>query len=47
MKFRNLIPEQYRQYVDPGFKEGFSKISRAKKEEGNTELADYISGLLK
>ena len=47
MKFRNVIPEQYRQYVDPGFKEGFSKISRAKKEEGNSELADYINGLLK
>ncbi len=47
MKFRNLIPEQYRQFVDPGFKEGFSKISRAKKEEGNSELAEYINGLLK
>jgi aminopeptidase N len=47
IKFRNLIPEQYRQFVDPGFKEGFSKISRAKKEEGNSELADYISGLIK
>ncbi|MDQ6763424.1 MAG: M1 family metallopeptidase [Bacteroidota bacterium] len=47
MKFRNAIPEQYRSYVDPGFKKAFDKISAAKKAEGNTELANYIDGLLK
>ncbi|MEO6219625.1 MAG: hypothetical protein ABIO81_04295, partial [Ginsengibacter sp.] len=47
IKLRNKIPEQYRQYVDPAFKQAFSKISAAKKAEGNTELAGYIDGLLK
>lgn len=47
MKLRNGIPEQYRTYVDPGFKNAFGKISTAKKAEGNTELAEYIDGLLK
>lgn len=47
LKFRNKIPEQYRKYVDPAFKQAFSKISNAKKAEGNTELANYIDGLLK
>ena len=47
MKFRNLIPEEYRQYIDPGFKVAFSKISKAKMDEGNKELADYVSGLIK
>ncbi len=47
MKFRNLIPEQFRQYIDPTFKEAFKKISQAKKAEGNNELADYIIGLIK
>ncbi len=47
MQFRNKIPEQYRKYVDPAFKQAFSRISNAKKAEGNTELATYIDGLLK
>ena len=47
MKFRNQIPEQYRRFIDPGFKQSFSKISAAKKAEGNNELADYIDGLMK
>ncbi len=47
MDFRNKIPEQYRKYVDPAFKQAFSRISNAKKAEGNTEVANYIDGLLK
>ncbi len=47
LKFRNKIPEQYRKYVDPAFQQTFNKISTAKKAEGNTELANYIDGLLK
>ncbi len=47
IEFRNTIPEQYRKYVDPAFKQIFGKISNAKKAEGNTELANYIDGLLK
>ena len=47
MKFRNQIPEQYRGFTDPAFKQGFSKISKAKRDEGIKELADYINGLIK
>jgi aminopeptidase N len=47
MKFRNQIPEKYRSYIDPAFKQTFLKISTAKRSEGNTELADYVDGLLK
>jgi aminopeptidase N len=47
MKFRNQIPEQYRGFIDPAFKQAFSKISTAKKAEGDAELANYIDGLLK
>ena len=47
MAFRNQIPPQYRTYVDPGFKKALNKISNAKRLEGNTQLADYIDGLLK
>ncbi|MEP6597811.1 MAG: HEAT repeat domain-containing protein, partial [Ginsengibacter sp.] len=47
MNLRNKIPKQYRSYVDPAFKQAFSKISTVKKDEGNTELYNYIDGLLK
>ncbi|MGH2564649.1 MAG: HEAT repeat domain-containing protein, partial [Ginsengibacter sp.] len=47
MAFRNQIPPNYRSYVDPGFKKALNKISDAKRSEGNTQLADYIDGLLK
>lgn len=47
MQFRNKIPDQYRKYVDPAFKQAFSRISNAKKAEGNTELSSYVDGLLK
>ena len=47
MKFRNQIPEQYRGFIDPGFKQGFNKISAAQKQAGNDQLADYVNSLLK
>jgi aminopeptidase N len=47
LTFRNLIPEQYRQFIDPVFKQAFNKLSKAKKEEGNEGLAEYIDGLIK
>jgi len=47
MKFRNQIPEQYRGFIDPGFKQAFNKISAAQKANGNNELGNYIGGLLK
>lgn len=47
MKFRNQIPEQYRGFLDPGFKQSFSKISTAQKVSGNTELSNYIDRLFK
>ena len=47
MKFRNQIPEAYRGFIDPGLKQAFNKISAAQKANGNTDLTDYIDGLLK
>jgi aminopeptidase N len=47
MKFRNQIPEQYRGFIDSGFKRAFSKISASQKANGNNELGNYIQGLIK
>ena len=47
MKFRNQIPEKYRGYIDPGFKQGFDRISSAQQANGNVELANYVKELLK
>jgi aminopeptidase N len=47
MKFRNQIPEQYRGFIDSGFKQAFSKISASQKANGNNELGNYIQGLIK
>ncbi len=44
---RNQVPERFRKFVDPGFKQAFSKLSAARKAEGDNELANYIDGLLK
>ncbi|MBC7867929.1 MAG: HEAT repeat domain-containing protein, partial [Gloeobacteraceae cyanobacterium ES-bin-316] len=38
VEFRNLIPEQYRSFVDPSFKASFDKISKAK----GAEVESYI-----
>ncbi len=43
MRFRNIIPEQYRVYVDPTYKTAFDKIS---KEKGK-EVEDYINSVFK
>ena len=47
MKLRNQIPEKYRGFIDPAFKQAFSKLSTTKKAEGNIELSNYIDSLLK
>ncbi len=43
MEFRNLIPEQFRGNVDPGFKASLDKISKAK----GAEVEDYIKSVFK
>ncbi len=43
VKFRNLIPEQFRSFVDPSFKTALGKISKAK----GTEIEDYIKSVFK
>ena len=43
MRFRNLIPEQFRPQVDPGFKTALDKVSKAK----GTEVEDYIKASFK
>ena len=43
MAFRNLIPEQFRGNVDPGFKSALAKISKAK----GSEIDDYIKAVFK
>lgn len=44
---RNQIPERFRNFVDPAFKQAFDRVSAAQKTAGNTQLANYIDGLLK
>jgi len=39
MRFRNLIPEQYRGFIDPMFKKSFDKLSKAK----GADIENYIS----
>ncbi len=43
IKFRNLIPDQYKSFVDPTIKGGLDKLSNAK----GAAIADYIKGLWK
>ena len=38
IEFRNMIPEQYRSYVDPAFKAAFDKISRGKGPEVESHI---------
>ena len=45
--YRNTVPAEYKSFIDPAFKTAFNKLSKAKMEDGNKELADYISGLVK
>ena len=43
MSFRNLIPEQYRPYIDPTYKANFDKLSKAK----GSEIENYIKSVFK
>ena len=43
MKFRNMIPEQYKIFVDPGFKKGFDKLGKSKGKE----IEGYINKTFK
>ncbi len=43
MNFRNMIPEQYRPYIDPSYKANFEKISKAK----GSEIENYIKTVFK
>ena len=43
MKFRNMIPEQYRSFIDPGFKKSFDKLVKLK----GTEFESYINKAFK
>jgi len=47
MKVRNQVPDQYKGFIDPGFKQAFNMMSNVQMANGNSELADYIKGLLK
>jgi aminopeptidase N len=43
VKVRNLVPEQFRSFVDPTIKSAFGKISKAK----GTEIEEYIKTVFK
>ncbi len=43
IEFRNLVPEQFRSFVDPTIKGGLDKLAKAK----GTEITEYIKGLWK
>lgn len=45
--YAKTIPAEYKSFIDPVFKTAFNKLAKAKKDEGNKELADYIGGLIK
>jgi aminopeptidase N len=47
MNVRNQVPEKYRGFIDPAIKQTFNKIAASKRAEGNTELSNYVDGLLK
>jgi aminopeptidase N len=43
IRFRNLIPQQYRNYTDPTFKKGFDKLIKSK----GSEIETYINTVFK
>jgi aminopeptidase N len=43
IEFRNLVPEQFRSFVDPTIKGGLDKLAKAK----GAEITEYIKGLWK
>ncbi|MDE3212099.1 MAG: M1 family metallopeptidase [Bacteroidota bacterium] len=46
MNFRNKMPEQYRKYVDPVFRQMFTRIAGTQRDAGNSGAADYIENLI-
>lgn len=46
LDFRDYIPAQYHQYVDPAFKQAFNHIAESQLKAGNTELSNYLKGLI-
>jgi aminopeptidase N len=47
MNVRNQVPEKYKGFVDPAIKQTLSKIANSRRSAGNSQLADYVDGLLK
>jgi aminopeptidase N len=45
--YSKTIPAEYKSFIDPVFKTAFNKLAKAKKDDGNKELAEYIGGLMK
>lgn len=45
--YSTTIPAAYRSFIDPIFKSAFTKLAKAKKDSGHSELADYIGSLMK
>ncbi len=43
IRFKNIIPQQFRGFTDPTFKAAFDKLAKAK----GSEIADYIDKLIK
>jgi len=43
INFRKMIPEQYRSYIDPGYKKAFDKLSKAKGKE----IEEYVNSVFK
>lgn len=46
MKLRALVPSEYLKFIDPPLKQVFGKIVESKTAEGQTELVNYINGLI-
>jgi aminopeptidase N len=43
LNFRKMIPEQYRSFIDPGYKKAFDKLSKAKGKE----VEEYVNSVFK
>ena len=43
MNFRKMIPEQYRSFIDPGYKKAFDKLIKAKGKE----VEEYVNSVFK
>ena len=47
IKFKNSVPEPYKVYTDPGINQALAKLSKEKRESGDTDLSNYIDKSLK